>query len=74
MLKFICIRLLQAIPVLLIIATLTFFMVRLAPGDPISNDKAVPPEIRANLEAFYGFDDSLWVQYLRYMRGPRAFL
>ena len=67
MLKFICIRLLQAIPVLLIIATLTFFMVRLAPGDPISNDKAVPPEIRANLEAFYGFDDSLWVQYLRYM-------
>ena len=34
MLRFILTRLLQSIPVLFIIATLTFFMVRFAPGDP----------------------------------------
>ena len=36
-------RLLQAIPVLLVIATLTFFMVRLAPGGPFDEEKKVPP-------------------------------
>lgn len=68
MFNFICKRVLYAIPVILIIATVTFFLIRLAPGDPLSDEKVVPPEIRVNLEAHYGFDNPLWLQYLHYMR------
>lgn len=67
MLRFILRRIIQGIPVILIIATLTFFLIRLAPGDPLSDEKAVPPEIRINLEAHYGFDNPLWLQYFHYM-------
>jgi oligopeptide transport system permease protein len=67
MFTFIYRRIVHAIPVILIIATVTFFLIRLAPGDPLSDEKAVPPEIRVNLEAHYGFDDPLWLQYFHYM-------
>ena len=60
-------RLLQAIPVLLVIATLTFFMVRLAPGGPFDEEKKVPPEIKERIEKHYGLDQPLWKQYLSYM-------
>lgn len=60
-------RLLQAVPVLLAISLLTFLMVRLAPGDPFSDERRVPEDIRARLEAAYGFDQPLWKQYLRHM-------
>ncbi len=65
MVKLIVSRLLQAIPVLWAIATLTFFMVRLAPGDPFSSEREIPPEIRANIQARYGLDKPLSVQYVR---------
>ena len=42
MLRFILTRLLQAIPVLFVIASLTFFMVRLAPGGPFTEEKTIP--------------------------------
>jgi oligopeptide transport system permease protein len=60
-------RLLQAVPVLLAISLLTFLMVRLAPGDPFSDERRMPEDIRARLEAAYGFDQPLWKQYLRHM-------
>lgn len=60
-------RLLQAVPVLLAISILTFAMVRLAPGDPFSDERRVPEDIRLRLEATYGFDQPLWKQYLRHM-------
>jgi oligopeptide transport system permease protein len=53
MLRFIFGRLLQMIPVLLVIATLTFFMIRLAPGGPFDAEKSVSPEIRKSLERYY---------------------
>ena len=67
MLRFIARRLLQAIPVLFIVATLTFFMIRLAPGGPFAAEKSVPPEIQKNLDAFYGFNLPLHRQFLRWM-------
>lgn len=67
MLRFIARRLLQVIPVLLVIITATFFMVRFVPGGPFTAEKAVPPEILRNLEAHYGLDQPLWRQYLSYM-------
>lgn len=65
--KFILSRLLQAIPVLLVVVTATFFLVRLAPGGPFSDEKAVPPEVLSALEAKYNLDLPVWQQYTRYL-------
>ena len=67
MLRFILYRLLQAIPVLLAVVTLTFFLVRLAPGGPFSAEKAVPPEVLKALEARYHLDQPIAAQYLSYL-------
>jgi oligopeptide transport system permease protein len=67
MLRFIARRLLQAIPVLFVVATLTFFMIRLAPGGPFAAEKSVPPEIQKNLDAFYGLNLPVHRQFLRWM-------
>lgn len=67
MLRFVIRRLLQAIPVLFVIITATFFMVRFVPGGPFTAEKAIPPEILKNLEAHYGLDQPLWKQYLNYL-------
>ena len=62
--RFIGIRLLQAIPVILAVITVTFFLVRLAPGGPFDSEKAVMPEVKAALEAQYRLDlpflNSIW--------------
>lgn len=67
MLRFIFSRLLQAIPVLFIVATVTFFMIRLAPGGPFDAERAVPPEVLKHLNERYHLDDPLWKQYVDYM-------
>jgi oligopeptide transport system permease protein len=67
MLRFVVRRLLQIIPVLLVIITATFFMVRFVPGGPFTAEKAIPPEILKNLEAHYGLDRPLWRQYVTYL-------
>ncbi|MBT4832257.1 MAG: ABC transporter permease subunit [Porticoccaceae bacterium] len=67
MLRFAFNRLLQAIPVLLIVISATFFLVHSAPGGPFSADKAVPPEVIRALEAQYNLDQPLWQQYVSYL-------
>ena len=67
MFRFVVRRLLQTIPVLFVIVTATFFMVRFVPGGPFTAEKAIPPEILKNLEAHYGLDQPLWRQYLTYL-------
>ena len=67
MLRFIARRLLETIPVLLVIITATFFMIRFVPGGPFTAEKAVTPEILRNLEAHYGLDKPLYRQYLDYL-------
>ena len=64
---FILKRILQAIPVLLLVATATFFMVRAAPGGPFDKDRSIPPEVMTQLNKRYHLDDPLWKQYLDYM-------
>lgn len=61
-------RLIQAPLVLLVLVSISFFMVRLAPGNPFSRDNQnVPVETIAALEARYGLDQPLGVQYLRFL-------
>ena len=67
MTRFILNRLFQAIPVLLVVVTVTFFLVRLAPGGPFSDEKAVPPEVLKALEIKYNLDLPVWQQYTKYL-------
>jgi oligopeptide transport system permease protein len=60
-------RLLLAIPVLFIIASLTFVLVRIVPGGPFDAEKSLPPEVVANIKAKYHLDKPVTEQYLIYM-------
>jgi oligopeptide transport system permease protein len=62
-------RVLQAIPTLLLIVAAAFFMMRAAPGGPFDEERALPPEIEANLQAAYGLDQPVAVQFARYLGG-----
>ncbi|WP_370931663.1 hypothetical protein [Bartonella sp. DGB1] len=60
-------RLLIGIPTIFIIITLSFLLMRFAPGSPFSQERALPPEVIANIEAKYGFDKPLSEQYFNYL-------
>lgn len=60
-------RAISAIPVLWIVATITFLMVRIVPGGPFDLDKALPPEVVANIKAKYHLDKPVLEQYGLYM-------
>lgn len=67
MLSFILGRLLQAVPVLLIVSLFTFLMIRAAPGGPFDEDRNVSPEVIKNLNERYHLNDPLWKQYVDYL-------
>jgi len=68
MLRFIARRVLETIPVMFIIATATFFMMRLVPGGPFDSEKNIDPEVKARMAAHYGLDKPLFQQYLLQMK------
>jgi oligopeptide transport system permease protein len=67
MLRYIVRRLLTAIPTLFAIVTISFFLMRVAPGGPFNQEKGINPIIKANLERVFGLDQPLWQQYLTYL-------
>jgi oligopeptide transport system permease protein len=67
MFKFIARRIVQSVLVIFIIITVTFFMVRFAPGDPFSAERKMPEHIKERLMAHYGLDQPLMVQYGNYL-------
>src|SRR5579872_7148299 len=62
-------RIAGTVPTLLILVTLSFFVIRLAPGGPFDGERALTPQVRANLDRLYGLDRPLSVQYLHYLEG-----
>ncbi|MFC3873480.1 oligopeptide ABC transporter permease OppB [Neisseria musculi] len=68
MLKFIIRRMLEAIPTLFVLITVSFFMMRLAPGSPFTGERNLPPAVLANIEAKYHLNDPIWLQYLNYLK------
>ena len=62
-------RLASSIFIILIIATLTFSLLRLLPGGPFDEEKALPAHVKLNIEKKYGLDQSLLVQYKNHMLG-----
>lgn len=68
MLLYVLRRLLAAIPTMFVIVTVAFFLIRIAPGGPFNQERGLQPAIKANLEAQFGLNDPLWLQYLNYMK------
>lgn len=62
-------RVVEAVVTLWVIATLTFLLLRTVPGGPFDEEKALPPEVKANIEEKYNLRDPLWSQYLSYLGG-----
>jgi oligopeptide transport system permease protein len=62
-------RFLHGVIVLWVVATLTFLLLRVAPGGPFDSERKLPPEVIANLEAKYHLDEPVWQQYARYLAG-----
>ncbi|MGP1594602.1 MAG: oligopeptide ABC transporter permease OppB [Treponema sp.] len=67
MVRFIIRRLLSLIPTLFLIVTFSFFIMKAAPGGPFSAERSVPPEVLANINKVYHFDEPVYKQYLRYL-------
>jgi oligopeptide transport system permease protein len=67
MLRFIFKRLLQAIPLLFIVMTLTFFLLHKMPGGPFDTERPMTPEVKKAIEAQYLLDKPVWQQYVHYM-------
>ena len=63
MLSFILRRLLIIIPMALLVVTLTWGLIRLAPGNFYDSDKPLPPAIEANIKKKYGLDKPWYEQY-----------
>ena len=71
---FIIRRLLWTIPVLLLVILMTFLMMRHIQGNPFRHsERAVSPEIQANLDRKFNLDKPWYVQYLLYVKGVATF-
>jgi len=69
LLRYTLLRVLGAIPTLLLVIVLAFLMVHAAPGGPFDDERALPPDVAANIEAAYHLDEPLVQQLGRYMSG-----
>jgi len=69
MLRYTLLRVVGAIPTLLLVIALAFMMVHAAPGGPFDEERALSPEVEANMRARYHLDEPLPVQFLRYVGG-----
>jgi oligopeptide transport system permease protein len=73
MLSFIVRRILGAIPTLFALATISFFIMRVAPGSPFSGDRRLSKFVIERIEKRYNLDDPLWLQFVRYLWGVLRF-
>lgn len=73
MVMFLIKRFLTILATLFVLATITFFLLRVVPGGPFDSDKALPPDIKANVEAKFGLNKPLTEQYVDYLVGMTRF-
>ncbi|GMK38956.1 oligopeptide transport system permease protein OppB [Paenibacillus sp. CCS19] len=67
MIRYLLKKLLYMVVSLFVLASATFFLMKIIPGNPFMSEKEIPKAIRAMLEAKYGLDKPLWSQYLTYI-------
>lgn len=68
MISFVLRRLMSAVPTVFVVVTISFFLMRFAPGGPFSLERPLPPQTMANVMETYKLNDPLWSQYLHYLR------
>lgn len=68
MIRFLLRRICESIPVFFAIITATFFMARFVPGGPFDKEKSVPPETLEALNAYYGLNEPLGSQYIKFLK------
>jgi len=69
MLQYAARRILATLPIALIAITVSFFILRLAPGGPFDGERPLPPAVLQNVRAYYNLDKSLIEQYFHYVSG-----
>ena len=69
MLNYVIKRIGIAIPTILILIIVTFYLMHAAPGGPFTSERALPPQVLANIEAKYGLDQPIWHQMTTYLWG-----
>ncbi|MGR3291132.1 MAG: oligopeptide ABC transporter permease OppB [Paracoccaceae bacterium] len=69
MLRYIVRRVLVAIPTLLVLIIICFFLMQTAPGGPFTSERPLSPQVLANIQAKYGLDQSIWAQMWNYLKG-----
>jgi ABC-type dipeptide/oligopeptide/nickel transport system permease component len=70
MAAFIIRRIIWTIPVILLVILMIFLMMRQIEGNPFQRtERAVPPQVQANLERKFNLDEPVWMQYLLYVKG-----
>ena len=69
MLRYTLLRVLGAIPTLLLVIVLAFLMVHAAPGGPFDDERALPADVEANIRGAYHLDEPLPKQFIRYLSG-----
>lgn len=67
MIRYALLRLLGAIPTLLLVIVLAFLLVHAAPGGPFDSERVLPPEIEARVAAAYDLDKPVSEQLLNYL-------
>lgn len=71
--RFIANRVVSMFVTLLLVITITFFLMHAIPGGPFTREKTLPPAVVKALEAKYNLDQPLWRQYVDYLDGIRRF-
>jgi len=69
LLRYTLLRVLGAIPTLLLVVVLAFLMVHAAPGGPFDDERVLPADVAANIQAAYHLDEPLPAQFARYLSG-----
>jgi oligopeptide transport system permease protein len=67
MFRFVLRRLASAVPTIFVVVTLSFFLMRIAPGGPFNLERPLPPQTMANLMRVYHLDQPVWWQYITYL-------
>ena len=78
MIRYLINRILWTIPVLWLVATVTFFLMHMAPGSPWDarsgqTGRSLDPALVQSFNRQYGLDDPLAIQYLKYLRNAATF-
>ncbi|TSA32834.1 MAG: ABC transporter permease [Opitutales bacterium] len=67
MMRYVFKRLIEMVPVMLIVVTATFFLAHAVPGGPFDKERPLPAEVKARLEEYYGLDRPIYVQWWNYV-------